>query len=425
MNPYVFRRTTMKRREFMDRLKFGALGAAWAAGKMPLAGSSSFDGYQTREMSLELGQPYGRGSLDARIEVNLNLIGRNFDLVRKKARVPVMAVVKANAYGHGLVEVGKYLERRGAAALMTGKLDEALRLRENGVRCPVANFGPFGAADAAEILKNGITQSVSTDEVRSLEEEAARTGQTALVDIHVDTGLNRAGIPWTKALPFIEKVARLKHAKIKGISTAFTEDPEFDKEQLRRFLDVCGKAKKRGIDIGLRHAASSAALFDGPESCLDMIRPGITLYGYYPNARTRREDALGLTPALRLVGRVTFMNDLAAGETVTYLRAYKAGKPGRVATVAIGYSDGYPSAAGGKGIVRIGKKTFPVLPAVTSNHVMVDLGDDRTVRMGDEVVLIDNAKGSPLAADALGETIGVSDYRLLIGLNPLLPRFSI
>ncbi len=410
----------MKRRAFFEALGTGGLGSAWALRGPRRAGSLPS---RSPEFPPEPGRTYGRGSLDPRIEVDLGLIGWNLGRVRSKANVPIMAVVKANAYGHGLVEVGAYLERRGAEALMVGKLDEALRLRENGVRCPVLNFGPIGPADAPEIVRNGITQSVSTDDVLFLEEEAARAGRTASVDVHIDTGMNRFGIPWDRAFPYVEKTARLDHVKIKGVSTVFTEDPEFDREQLRRFLDVCAMAEKRGIDVGLRHAASSAALFAGSEFSLDMIRPGITLYGYYPNARTRKEDALGLRPALRLTARVTFINDLAVGETISYLRVYKAERPMRVATVGIGYSDGYPPGAGGKGAVLIGERTYPVLPAVTSNHIMVDLGDDRSVRIGDEVVLIDNRKETGVAADALAEKTGLSDYRWLIGLNPHVPRF--
>jgi alanine racemase len=153
-----------------------------------------------------------------------------------------------------------------------------------------------------------------------------------------------------------------------------------------------------------------------------MVRPGITLYGYYPNARTRKEDPLGLKPALKLTANVTFIKDLAAGETFSYLRAFKAERGMRVATVGIGYSDGYPSLFGGKVQVLIREKKFPVLGAVTANHTMVGLGDDRGVEVGDEVTLIDPDRSAGLAADDLGEVSGIGDYRILIGLSPSLPR---
>jgi len=364
----------------------------------------------------------GGGSLDPRVDIGLERLGWNLARVRERAGVPVIAVVKANAYGHGLVEVAKYLESRGAHAFMVGKLDEAVRLRLNGVRAPIVNFGPFSPADAGAVIDHDITQSASTDDAFALDEAASRSPRPASVDVHIDTGMNRAGVPAERALPFIEKLASLRRVRIRGISTTLTEDPEFDAVQLRRFLEICAKARKKGIDHGLRHAASSAGLLAGPEFRLDMVRPGITLYGYYPNARTRKEDALGLKPALRLVARVTFIRDVAAGESISYVRAIKAERPMRVAAVGIGYSDGYPPALGGKGFVRIRGKSFPVLPAVTSNHIMVDLGDDRGIEIGDEAVLIDNERSSGAAADSLSELCGVSDYKLLIGINPLIPR---
>ncbi|MDH4197375.1 MAG: alanine racemase [Candidatus Aminicenantes bacterium] len=421
----------MKRREFLDRVKFGLAAAA-----MPLGRGRSPEGVlsacseeaspsadpSSLSPSANVASAPVSGSRDPRIEVDLTALGWNLARVRDRAKVPVMAVVKGNAYGHGLVEVAKFLERQGAEALMAGKLDEAVRLKDNGLRRPVFNFGPCGPADATEIVGRGICQSVSSEEARSLAEAAAKAGRVAEVDIHVDTGLNRAGVPYSRAIPLIETIASLKTLRIKGISTALTEDPEFDAEQLRRFLEVCDAAKRRGITLGIRHVASSAALFEGAEFFLDMVRPGITLYGYYPNARTRKEDALGLKPVLKLKASVTFVNDLAAGETLSYLRAYKADTPMRVATLGIGYSDGYPVALGGTGVVVINGRKYPVLPAVTANHTMVNLGNDASVKVGDEAILIDDRRSSGVAADALSELCGVGDYKILIGLNPLVSR---
>jgi len=419
----------MKRREFIQGLKTGSAAAALvslggAAGCRKEAKGTVAAGPAAADRAPGVAaQPAPPGVRDPRIEVDLDAIGRNLERVRSRTKVPVMGVVKANAYGHGLVEVARYLESAGVAALMTGKLDEAVRLREAGVRCPIANFGPFGPPDADEIVRRGIRQSVSTaDDLAALDAAAAKAGSKAAIDIHVDTGLNRAGVPSAEAQALIERAASLRGLRIEGISTALTEDPEFDREQLRVFVDVCAAAKSRGIDCGPRHAASSGALFGEDDFFLDMVRPGIALYGYYPNARTAKENSLGLEPALRLKAFVTFVRDVKPGESLSYLRAIRIDRPGRVATVGIGYSDGYPHVLGGKGVVLIGGRAFPVLPAVTSNHVMIDLGGDRTVRVGDEVVLIENRRGSDAAADALAQASGGSDYKFLIGLNPRLPR---
>jgi alanine racemase len=342
--------------------------------------------------------------------------------LRDRVKVPIMGVVKANAYGHGLVSVARALEKAGVAALMVGKIQEAVALREAGIQCPVLNFGPFGRHDCHEIVSRRISQSLFTEEASYLGETAAGLGAKALVHIDIDTGMGRTGVHPEKALPYIEKIASLPGIKIKGVCTTLTEDPEFDKEQLRCFLDICSSAKGKGISLGRRHAASSAAVFYDSAFTLDMIRPGITLYGYYPNSRTRKEDALNLRPALKLSAKVMFIKDLAPGESLSYLRAFKVKKKMRAATLAIGYSDGYPYLFGGKVSARIGDRIFPVLEAVTANHAMVDLGDDVNVRVGDEATLIDPDRNLGLTADALAERSGLADYKILIGLSPLTPR---
>jgi alanine racemase len=406
----------MKRRNFLEVLGGGSLAAF-----SPIVAAHRSAG--------EPGTGAAEGALltipghrDPRIEVNVGHIAWNLAQLRKRVKVPIMGVVKANAYGHGLVGVAKALEAAGIGALMVGKLQEAVILREAGIQCPVLNFGPFDRRDSREIIDRNISQSVYTEEAVYLAEAAAGLERTASVHIDIDTGMGRTGVLPDRALPLIEKIASLLHLKIEGVCTTLTEDPEFDKEQLQRFLEICAGARRRGISLGWRHAASSAGVFYSADFYLDMIRPGITLYGYYPNARTRKEDALSLKPALKLSTTVTFIKDLSPGESLSYLRVFRAEKKMRAATLGVGYSDGYPFLFGGKVSVMIRNKAYPVLDAVTSNHVMVDLADDHEVRIGDEATLIHPDRSSGLAADALAERSGVPDYKILIGLNPLTPR---
>jgi len=362
------------------------------------------------------------GRRDPWIEVNLDHLRWNFSRVKKHVRVRVMAVVKANAYGHGLVDVALALEKAGADGLMVGKLTEGLALRKAGLQSPVLNFGPFGKEDCEAIVMNNLSQSVYSEEAASLHEAASRFRNKASVHIDIDTGMSRTGIPYDKALPLVEKIAALSQIKIDGIATTLTEDPEFDREQLRRFREVCSAAEKKGLSLGLKHAASSAGIFESPEFYLDMIRPGITLYGYYPNAQTQKEDLLKLRPALKLMAKVIFIKDMRSGDSLSYHRVIKAKKQMRVATVGVGYSDGYLPQLGGKGFVSIKGKKYSVMAAVTSNHVMVDLNNDREIEVGDDVTLIDNRIDSGLTADVLEAQSGVSDYKILIGMNPVLPR---
>jgi len=402
----------MKRRKFFQLLGWGAVGSFWPERKNIISSEASVPKKNSH-------------SMDAWIEIDLAAIAWNLQQIKKRTSTKIMAVVKANAYGHGLVEVSQALEKSGVDWLMVGKLDEASTLRRAGLKGPLLNFGPFDRRDAEQIIKERISQSVYTDEVFFLAEAAAKVGAQASIHLDLDTGMGRTGMAYELALRFLEKVASNRHLRLEGISTTLTEDVEFDREQVRRLNEVFTQAKKRGINCGLRHAASSAGLLASPEFYLDMVRPGITLYGYYPNAPTQKEDPLQLKPALRLKARVIFIKDLKPGDTLSYHRAFKASKKMRVATLSLGYSDGYQPQLGGKSWAIIRGQKCPVLPIITANHLMVDLEGNQEVNAGEEALLIDSVAGSPLSAAALSEASGLSTYRLLIGLNPLLTRYFI
>jgi len=360
--------------------------------------------------------------LEPWIEIDYNSFEFNLRAVRRQAGVPVMAVIKADAYGHGLIPTGRYLEKFDANALMVCKISEALRLREAGVKAPIMNFGPFDRDDAEILVTNSISQSVFTDAVFALAEAAGRLEKKAGIHIHVDTGMGRAGIVYTTALHLIKKAAAHPSLKIEGVSTTLTEDPEFDTIQIQRFNSLCSQAEKLGINLGLRHAASSGGLMSTPAAYLDMIRPGIALYGYYPSDRTQEEDRLSLKPALSLKSRVHEVKTLRPGDSVSYHRAYKAAKTERIALITLGYSDGYPPQAADQAQVLIHGKRFPLIGGITSNHTQVLLGDNTSVEPGDEVVFIGRQGGDSISAFHLAKWAGISVYKVLIGLNPLLPK---
>jgi len=362
---------------------------------------------------------------DPWIELNLKNMTWNLSQIRKTARVKVMAVIKANAYGHGLVEVGKHLEKNGIDFLMVGKLQEALLLREKGVSASILNFGPFSSEDAEKIIKSNISQSVFDEKVRSLSKAGIELGKKAKVHIHVDTGMGRMGIQHREAWPFIQSTSSLKGIFIEGISTALTEDDEFDREQLNRFLELCREAEKRGMSLGLKHAASSDGVLDLPSSHLDMVRPGIALYGYYPSEKTQKEDRLGLKPVLQLKGRVVTVKTLQPGDSVTYHRKYTAQKKEKIAIIPVGYSDGYPPNVIGKASVLIQEKRYPLIAAVTANHCIGLLGENSRVSPGDEVVLLGYQGAEKITAEEIAGWAGMSSYKILIDLNPQLPRVVI
>ena len=321
---------------------------------------------------------------DGWIELDTENLGWNLARLRKRVNVPVMAVIKANGYGHGLLEVAVFLERNNIDHLMVGKLQEACELRDSGISCPILNFGPFDGKDAETIVQSHISQTVFTKDVESLNSSALKLQTETKVHIHVDTGLGRAGVPYYEALHYIEEVFSLKAITIEGIFTTLTEDPDFDRKQIKRFLSLCQQAEKKGISLGRKHAASSSGIMTLPMSYLDMVRPGITLYGYYPSQETQKEDSL----SLKLKSRVYAVKTLRPGDSVSYHRAYTAKKREKIALIPVGYSDGYPSHTVNKASVLIRGKKFPLIGAITANHMEALLSDDAQVSAGDEVVLI-------------------------------------
>jgi len=360
---------------------------------------------------------------DPWLEIDLNNISWNVQQIQKRVNNrPIMVVIKANAYGHGLVAVGNYLERQGVHSLAVGKVQEALLLRENSVRVPILNFGPYSQYNAEEIVKNNISQSVFTNDINYLASAAEKYNKKAKVHIKIDTGLGRVGIPYTQALSFIENVAAKPQIKIEGIFTALTEDEKFDKIQLERFLKICAETKKQNIDVGLKHAASSAALFSFPPAFLDLVRPGISIYGQYPNTIEYIAKKIDLKPAMSLKTRISFIKTLQPGESVSYHRKFVAKKETTVATLPIGYSDGFPHQIAEKGEVIIKGRRWPMIAAITSNHTTLNITGSKNIQIGDESVLFGSQGDVSISAEEVAAWAGSSVYKILIGMNPLLPR---
>ena len=414
----------------------GALvGGALALGSGATAGATAVAAQRGRPAS----EP-GRRS-DAWIGVDVANLTSNFNLVKERAGGrPVMAVVKADGYGHGIVPVAQTLARAGADAFMVANTQEAVALRLAEVTQPILNFGPmFGGAEL--LIEYDIQQMVdSRESISGLVASAAQNRAAVTVQVHIDTGLGRMGVPWREAGDLLTYLGGRSRIKIAGVSTVFTEDSEYDQVQLTRFVEACEAARAEGIEIGAMHAASSAAVLAMPTAHLDMVRPGILLYGYYPSAGARdAEPELGLKPVLGLRARVAQVKTLQQGESIGYHRVHVAPQEETIAVLPIGYSDGYPSAAVlGGGHVWLGGARCPFVGEMSSNHCMVRVPDDVQVSSGDFAVMIATgsepsffgappAEGSdpwagPPSAAMVAQWADVSVYRVLIGLNPQIPR---
>ena len=398
----------------INRRKFFQASAAlpagaFVAGKLDLIGEGSGAVYNS--------------SADARLEIDLKNIEYNINAIKKWVKDrPVMAVIKANAYGHGLAGVGTYLDKCGIDHLAVGKLAEAVELRNAGVKCPVLNFGPYSKQDAEDIVRENLSQSVYNDNVRYINQEANRRNRRAKVHIKVDTGLGRVGIPYYKAYEFVENVSKLENIEIEGIFTTLTEDEEFDRVQIGRLLSICTEAERKGIDVGLKHAASSAGVLSFPDSHLDLVRPGITIYGHYPSDKEYEKKRIQLKPAMSLKTTVSCVKKLRKGDAVSYHRAYVAEKEEWAATGAIGYSDAFPVNAAGNTHALINGKKYPLIALVTSNHISVKLGGDDSVKVGDEIVLFGKSGGTKITAEELAAVVDTSVYKIVIWQDPLIPR---
>lgn len=357
-------------------------------------------------------------SFDPWVEVHAQHLRANVRSVAAATGRSIIAVIKNNAYGAGLVNVARILDPlehiRGFAVV---KLHEAHALRDGGVKKPILLMGPVDASQIVDLVRRDITLMVYTPMAREFERAERRTGSTASVHVCIDTGLGRVGVPYRDAPQFIADLRGARSVSIGGLMMTFTEDPDFDREQLRRFTDVCRTAQ---FDLSRCHAVSSYTLFQHPDIALGALRPGMVLYGIYPEPAFRQARKFDLKPAIALKCRVAYVKQLQAGDSAGYNRAYIAKAPVWIATLPVGHADGLPRVAAKGARVRIGGALYPIVASVSASHAIVEIGAERRVEIGDEATLFDWTDGS--RPEDLAEACGASVYDLTMHLNPLLPR---
>ena len=403
------------RRTFLQAAGLGAVGTALTS-KPAIA-----EAYSTRRgvPPQELGDRF-----DPWIEVEANALANNVAEVRRLTENrPILAVIKNNAYGLDLTTAAALLEPMPeVVGLAVVKAEAAIALKEAGVRKPVYLMALFSESLAPELARLGIRPCLySEDALRLIEPMVKAVGGPIKAQIYLDTGMSRMGIPYHKALPWIESVVGSGRVQIGGVFTALTEDPEYDNEQLSRFMEVVRQAADAGFALGTRHAASSSAVFELPEAHLDMVRPGMALYGGYPNDPSLQRETASLRSTVRLKARVVRVQRLHTGDSVSYGRNYVAQEPTWVATLPVGHTDGYPRKAVEGGRVLIGPKTYPVIGAVSASHTIVELGPDSTVAVGDVATLL-GPDVPEIDPNWLSAEAGISIYDIFMHLNPMLPR---
>lgn len=362
-------------------------------------------------------------SFDPWLEVDEATLAHNAaEVARTAGGRPVLAVVKNNAYGLGLETAGSVFDRLpeivGCAVV---KVDAAIALSDAGFDKPILVMGFVEDAEAIELLSRDIRLAPfhdgAADQLRRLSERFQRR---IPVHLYLDTGMNRLGVPFRRALPWMRGIAAGGHARIEGTFMGFTEEDDFDPVQLVRFIDVAAAARHEKIPLGRMHAASSHALFHRPDALLDMVRPGLVLYGAYPIG-ARDLGSGDLRPAFRLRARVVRVERLAPGDSVSYGRNYVAEELTWIATLPVGHADGYPRTAVEGAEVLIGADVYPVIGAVSASHTIVELGAEPRVRVGDVATLI-GPDHEAIHPNTLAARAGISVYDVLMHLSAALPR---
>lgn len=354
------------------------------------------------------------------LEIDLDNLGANLEQIRKRTGVEVMPVVKNNAYGHGIIPITSYLISKGIKRVFVAKFQEALEIREAGLACKIVNMGPlFSWEQYNKAVDLEITQTVFTEEAaEGLSRAASEAGKIAGVFVKVDTGLRRVGVFHDKAADFIEGISSLPGIKIEGMFSTFLQTPEQDKAQLERFLAVERQLKKRGVDCGLRSMASSDAIFHFPQAHLDLVRPGMSLYGIYPEKKDRKAG-MELKQVIAFKARIELVKWVEKGDSVTYWGRFIAPQKMMIGTVHVGFYDGIPREMGNKGRVFFGGEFRGILGSVSLNHVIVDLTGTEA-EVGDVVEVI--GREGENSASQVAEKSGWMVYSLLNHLNPKTPR---
>ncbi len=359
--------------------------------------------------------------------IHLDAIYRNIEEARKRIGndTKIMAIVKANAYGHGAVEVAGAIKDK-VYGFAVATVREAITLRESGVTNPILVLGYVCKAEYETVILNDITFAILTKEMaRDISECAVRINKTATCHIKINTGMNRIGFPTnSQSIDEIEEITGYDGLDCEGIfmhfATADCEDKTYSREQYERFMEMLAELEQRNVTFRIRHCANSATIVDMPEYKLDMVREGIILYGLKPSEEVDRE--MKYYPALELKSHVIFVKELPAGESVSYGRTYITKAPTKVATVAIGYADGYPRALSNKGYVLVHGKKAPVIGRVCMDQMMIDVTDIDNVQVEDVVTVVGRDGDEEITFEELGRLADRFNYEFVCDISERVER---
>lgn len=373
-------------------------------------------------------------------EIDLKAIAHNIKELRRitHLKAKLMAVVKANGYGHGAIEVARCALQNGAEILGVARIEEGIQIREAGIEAPILIFGYTHPQLAADLLKYNLTQTVYTlASAQTLSQTAASVRKNIKIHLKVDTGMGRLGLLPHKFQPdnsvvinaaAIDEtlaIAGLKGLELEGIFTHFatadSADKSYAEDQLHLFMNYLNRLRKAGLEPSIRHAANSAALIDMPQSHLDMVRPGLAIYGLYPSEEVNKEHVF-LTPAMTLKTQIIHLKQVPAGFKVSYGMTHETRKPTAIATVPIGYADGLNRLLSSRGQMLVHGQPAPIIGRVCMDLTMLDVGHIDSVKVGDEVVIFGQQDKGNLSVDEMASVLNSINYEIVSTITARVPR---
>ncbi len=363
------------------------------------------------------------------VEINLDNLAHNFREIEKivKKDTIVMPVIKANAYGHGSVELAKLYKSLGAKRFAVSLLNEAIELSKAGIKEPILILNYTPSSQMEEVVEYNLIQTIYRfEDAVVLSEKAQEKDRNIKVHIKVDTGMSRLGfLPEDHSIEEILKITQLKNIEVEGIYTHFAKadevDKTFTKTQYSRFQWVVDKLEKKGANIPIKHVSNSAAIIDKAEYNLDIVRPGIILYGYYPSDEVMKEK-IDLKPAMTLKSLISNIKTLPEKTGISYGHLFITEKESKIATVPIGYADGYTRMLTGKGEAYVGDRRVPIAGKICMDQLMLDITGLDNIKIGDEVVFFGVGNPDYPHVDELAKKLGTINYEIICMMGRRLPR---
>ncbi|MGQ9630656.1 MAG: alanine racemase [bacterium] len=365
-------------------------------------------------------------------EIDLGKIAENVRTIKSYIgkNVKLMIVVKADAYGHGAGEVANVALRNGADYLGVALVEEGCQLRELGIKAPILVFDAIFPEQAPAVVESDLEQVVcDLPSALHISRAATHLGKVARVHLKVDTGMSRIGVHYSGASKLAKEISRMEGVEIRGVMTHFAdaEDPNsnFARVQLERFRSVLSEISDLGIDVPLKHIANSGGTLNFPESYFNLVRVGIIAYGMLPSQTAGHRPAqtpLKVEPALSLKTKVVFLKEVEPGTNISYGRTFIAPKRMRIATLPIGYADGYSRLLSNRAEVLIRGRRARVVGNITMDMTMVDVTDIPNVGVGDEAILMGSQGGDCITADEIASLMGTINYEVVCNIGKRVPR---